>query len=250
HALFENFAFEPLSTTAGEIAMIRDLFFELYDADQDAVRTLRKQEATESSFRKYAGRYEVLHIATHGFFADPSKQSVEQLADDEGPGRSETLLDYVRGFHPGMLSGLALTGANHAPDSDDEDDGILTADEISFLRLKGVALVVLSASETGLGPSAGGEGVLGVQRAFQVSGAKSVIGTLWKVDDLATRLLMERFYRNLWDKEMTRVDALREAQLWMLNNPTSIRGTKRIETESTRTPPYYWAAFVLSGDWR
>ena len=77
-----------------------------------------------------------------------------------------------------------------------------------------------------------------------------MVGTLWKVDDQATRRLMERFYLNLWEKEMTRLDALRESQLWMLNNPASIRGAKRVEQESTRIPPYYWAAFSLSGDWR
>ena len=267
--LFQDVAFTPLDETAGEIAAIRDLFFEVYDAEANAVRTLRKQQATEAAFRKYAGKYETLHIATHGFFADPTKKSAEQHAEEENPGnrsglfgQNENSLAFARGFHPGMLSGLALAGANHAPTSADDDDGILTADEISFQRLEGVDLVVLSACETGLGAVAGGEGLLGVQRAFQVSGARSVVASLWNVDDVATRRLMERFYRNLWDKEMGKLDALREAQLWMLNNPGSVRGTlvrlksapketlPKPETLEKRTDPRFWAAFVLSGDWR
>ena len=82
------------------------------------------------------------------------------------------------------------------------------------------------------------------------------------MDDVATRRLMDRFYRNLWDKEMTRLDALREAQLWMLNNPASIRGSivrlkkppkdtsPKPDNTTDRTNPRFWAAFTLSGDWR
>jgi CHAT domain-containing protein len=273
--LFRDVAFGPLDETAGEIAAIRDLFFELFDAEPDAVRTLRKQQATESAFRQYAGKYETLHIATHGFFADASKKSAEQSAAAETRagsrsglfGQNDNAMTHVTGFHPGMLSGLALAGANHAPEADGDDDGILTADEISFLRLEGVDLVVLSACETGLGEVAGGEGLLGVQRAFQVSGARSVLASLWSVDDVATRRLMDRFYRNLWNKKMTRLDALREAQLWMLKNPGSIEGSivrgslvrlkkppkdtsPKPENATARTNPRFWAAFTLSGDWR
>jgi CHAT domain-containing protein len=109
----------------------------------------------------------------------------------------------------------------------------------------------LSACETGLGQTAGGEGLLGLQRAFQVAGARTVVASLWKVDDRATRDLMERFYDNLWDREMGKLAALREAQLWMLNE----RGRRGLDlpddgTAPQRLPPFYWAAFVLSGDWR
>ncbi|MFT5327489.1 MAG: CHAT domain-containing protein, partial [Planctomycetaceae bacterium] len=271
--LFQDVAFAPLAETAGEIAGIRDLFLEFHEMDSDAVRMLQKQQATESAFRDFAGQYSTLHIATHGFFADPSKKSVQQYAEEEDSRTRSGLFaqndlpsNYVRGFYPGMLSGLALAGANRAPESEGQDDGILTADEISFLRLEGVDLVVLSACETGLGPVAGGEGLLGVQRAFQVSGARSVVASLWNVDDIATRRLMERFYRNLWERKLSKLDALREAQLWMLNNPDSISGADRgtlvrlkkpaRETPTkpgklaTRTDPKFWAAFVLSGDWR
>ena len=103
----------------------------------------------------------------------------------------------VVGFHPGLLSGLALAGANRPPEPG-QDDGILTAPEVAELDLAGVELVALSACETGLGESAGGEGLLGLQRAFQEAGVGSVVASLWSVDDAATRALMERFYQNLW----------------------------------------------------
>ena len=116
----------------------------------------------------------------------------------------------VVGFHPGLLSGLALAGANR-PLEPGQDDGILTATEVAELDLSGVALVALSACETGLGQSAGGEGLLGLQRAFQEAGVGSVVASLWSVDDAATRALMERFYENLWQRRMGKLAALRSA---------------------------------------
>jgi CHAT domain-containing protein len=81
------------------------------------------------------------------------------------------------------------------------------------------------------------------------------VASYWKVDDLVTRQFMERFYRNLWEREMSRLDALREAQLHFLKNPDAVRGEFRgldfIEDDQPqRTSPKYWAAFQLSGDWR
>ena len=125
---------------------------------------------------------------------------------------------------------------------------------MAALDLGGVDLAVLSACETGLGPVAGGEGVLGLQRAFQVSGARTVMASLWKVSDEATRLLMERFYENLWDKRLGKLEALRQAQLAVLREGPQ-RGMAIVTkgdqpAKPRRAPPYYWAAFVLSGDWR
>ena len=144
-----------------------------------------------------------------------------------------------------------FAGANKPPEAG-KDDGILTALEVSALDLSKVDTVVLSACETGLGEVAGGEGLLGLQRSFQVAGAKTVVASLWKVPDAATSKLMQRFYENLWDKKMGKLAALREAQIWMLRDKGN-RGLALDEDQPTDTgplPPYYWAAFVLSGDWR
>src|ERR1700683_2042430 len=99
----------------------------------------------------------------------------------------------------------------------DDDDGVLTALEVGELDLSKVELAVLSACETGLGEVAGGEGLLGLQRAFQVAGAHSVVASLWSVGDEPTRALMARFYENLWTKGQPPAQALREAQLSMLS---------------------------------
>ena len=169
--------------------------------------------------------------------------------------------------HPGLLSGLAFAGANNPPETGG-NDGILTALEVAALDFGQAEMVVLSACDTGLGPSAGREGLLGLQRAFQIAGAKSCVASLWSVDDAATQALMIEFYRNLWERKLSRIDALRQAQLTMLESfdpgEGLVRGTigklpgktannppsETRNRQSARVPPRYWAAFVLSGDWR
>ena len=214
-------------------------------------------------------------MATHGFFAPETVRSALDRRDDEQ--RPGGLLlgkaDEVRGFHPGLLSGIALAGANlgaraetnalSASDTD-HDDGILTALEVEGLDLANVELVVLSACETGLGKTAGGEGVLGLQRAFQIAGARNVVASLWKVDDQTTAALMRLFYHTLWFEKKNPARALREAQLAILRNPDQVetlattRGANfekvvQLVDGGQRTParktasPRLWAAFVLSG---
>jgi hypothetical protein len=97
-----------------------------------------------------------------------------------------------------------------------------------ILALRGCDLVVLSACETGLGNLESGQGVLGLQRAFQAAGARAVVASLWKVDDAATGVLMDRFYSNLWTRKLPTLEALRQAQLAVLNDPGLVeahRGT-------------------------
>jgi CHAT domain-containing protein len=186
-----------------------------------------------------------LHLATHGYFAPPEMRNALAPADDpsqlrswEGMGRAE-----LTGYYPGLLSGLAWAGASK-PKTDpntglvDVGAGLMTAEEVSTLDLKGCELAVLSACETGLGRTAGGEGVLGLQRAFHQAGCRTVVASLWKVNDEATRVLMERFYTNLWEKKLPVLDALRQAQLSLLDDPDFGDGGN----------PRLWAAWVLSGD--
>jgi len=244
--------FEPLENSRGEMLAVRDSF-ELAHPDGN-VRLLRRGQATEAVFRQQATHYRFLHVTTHGFFAPPQLRSLLGTADTEqkGLGPNAALKKKFTTFHPGLLSGLAMAGAN-LPSKPGRDDGILTAEEVASLNLGAVDLAVLSACETGLGPVAGGEGVLGLQRAFQVSGARTVVASLWKVSDESTRVLMERFYENLWEKKLPKLEALRLAQLWMLNECPERGVTIEPETPATRKPrrsPYYWGGFVLSGDWR
>jgi CHAT domain-containing protein len=89
-----------------------------------------------------------------------------------------------------------------------------------------------------------------------------VVASLWKVPDKATQLLMTRFYDNLWQKKMSKLVALREAQRWLLHEapkqPGLVRGLEAIDASEPSgsygaagaLPPFYWSAFVLSGDWR
>jgi CHAT domain-containing protein/Tfp pilus assembly protein PilF len=242
-------AWKKLEGTRGEIVTIRDTFEQRFS--QGTVKVLRGPQATEQALRDLAKQYTHLHLATHGFFAPPEVKSA--LALDATALRNGDLLgnrEVISGFDPGLMSGLVLAGANRVPEPG-KDDGILTALEVAELDLTKGQLVVLSACETGLGKVAGGEGLLGLQRAFQVAGAKSVVASLWQVDDDATRKLMERFYENLWQKKLSRQEALRQAQLAMLRGEL-VRGAEVEKTEPgpRRLPPHYWAAFVLSGDWR
>ena len=225
--------FQPLAGTEGELATIQKLYRDNFGPD--GLTALEATGALQDAVVRKAPQHLYLHLATHGYFAAPRFKSAldrstraSDVADDKL--QSDQSLS---GYHPGLLAGLALAGANHPTD---EDDGILTAEEVGSLNLAGVQLVVLSACETGLGKNAGGEGLLGLQRAFQAAGARTVIGSLWKVPDTATRDLMERFYDNLWTKEMGKLEALREAQLWMLRE-RGPRGLTRIEMDTAGRRP-------------
>jgi CHAT domain-containing protein len=247
--------FDPLPATDGEVTYIKELYGRLFEITPDDPKSLFAAEADEARFRRFAPQYRHLHLATHGFFA--GEQYASALGTRSGGDSSDRAMladreSEITGYNPGLLSGLALAGANREPTASG-DDGILTSQEIGTMDLSGVDMVVLSACDTGLGQTAGGEGLLGVQRAFQVAGARTTVASFWKVDDLVTRFLMERFYRNLWEKEMSRLEALREAQLYVLDHPEEIRGSELVETDAEakpRTSPRYWASFTLSGDWR
>ena len=100
---------------------------------------------------------------------------------------------------------------------------------------------MLSACDTGLGTVAAGEGVLGLRRAFQVAGARTVIMSLWSVEDQATRQWMEALYHARLGQRLDTADAVREAGLTMLRE-------RRAKGQSVH--PFYWASFVAAGDWR
>jgi CHAT domain-containing protein len=245
-----------LPGTAVELTGVAETFRK--SAPDARVTELRKGLAAEEWVRRSAPRHAYLHFATHGFFAP---EGYGQLVSEESEERGLKLAarrdeQPKPAPDPGLLSGLICAHAND-PKGSSGEDGILTALEVQDLDLSRVEMVVLSACETGLGRTAGGEGVLGLQRAFHLAGARTAVTSLWKVDDEATRVLMTRFYDNLFAKKMGRVEALAEAQKWMMSEgPRSgfTRGLKlapkKGERSEERASPYYWAAFVLSGDWR
>ena len=191
-----GFGFEPLPGTRREVERIAALY------NEDAAVYLGA-DATEERAKSAGTRY--LHFATHG------------LLDERFP----------------LNSGLALT----IPDEFVEggDNGLLQAWEIFESVRLDADLVVLSACESALGQEVGGEGLVGLTRAFQYAGARSVLASLWQVADESTAILMERFYHHLRAGK-TKDEALRAAQLEL------VRGAA--------PAPHAWAAFQLHGDWR
>ena len=165
-------------------------------------------------------------------------------------------------------SGLLLSGANIAlqgkPLPEGIEDGILTAKELAELDLRGVDLVVLSACQTGLGEIAG-DGVFGLQRGFKKAGANTLLMSLWKVDDNATRLLMTQFYKNLFAGK-SKFESLRDAQKYVRDyevnvetasdkqwkslarqkkNQSKKQTSKKVKKIKKYKDPYYWAGFIL-----
>ncbi|CBN54862.1 putative Tetratricopeptide repeat domain protein [Kamptonema sp. PCC 6506] len=114
-------------------------------------------------------------------------------------------------------------------------NGFLRLSDIFNLHLP-AELVVLSACQTGQGQEVKGEGIIGLTRGFMYAGAARVLVSLWKVDDQATAELMKRFYRGMLQEKLTPAAALRQAQVEMSQIPQW-------------SSPYYWAAFVLQGEW-
>jgi CHAT domain-containing protein len=252
---------DRLKGTRTEMNDIRGLFEEHFDRED--CRLLQGREAEEYKLVEEMPNFRWVHIATHGFYARdletsallPIQQPNRYLQSGFGDDESDPPLFgrmAVSTLYPGLLSGIALAGANRQ--SEEEDDGLLTAAEVAELDLHRLEFVVLSACESGLGHAQRGEGLGSLQRAFHLAGVRTVVGSLWRVDDDFTQKLMSAFYEELWTNKKSRIEALRAAQLAMLRREGAGRGLIPVEghpaTSEKRLPPYYWAAFVLSGDFR
>jgi CHAT domain-containing protein len=200
---------------------------------------LTGRAASASAFKVEAGTHQVLHVATHGFFLGGHCASA---LDPSAPSAPLQASARIARENPLLLSGLAFAGANKRQSArGSEDDGIVTAEEIASLDLHGVEWAVLSACDTGVGEIKAGEGVFGLRRAFQVAGARTVIMSLWSVEDRATREWMAALYRERFANGLTTVDAVRAASLDVL---------RRRRAAGQSAHPFYWAGFVASGDWR
>jgi CHAT domain-containing protein len=179
------------------------------------VNTYRGRSATEESFKALSGQGKnILHLATHGFYW-PEKEAQQQKFFTQNS-TIESDVQQALPIDPLNRCGLLFAGANTALGGHSNrldkgvQDGILTAKEISALDLRGADIVVLSACETGLG-DVSGEGVFGLQRAFKIAGAQTMLMALWKVDDDATRMLTTAFYR-YYSQGMSKRQAFRMAQ--------------------------------------
>jgi len=249
----------PLPGTRREVQAIAALF------PEGQVTTLLGSQATESAVQGLARSgalkgYRFIHLATHGK-ANPSvalSSAVFLAAEPEGPAESAD---------PSALE--------TAP------DGQVTAEQIVRSWDLDADLVVLSACESALGRSAGGEGYLGFVQALFVKGARSLVLSQWRVDDKATSLLMTRFYQNLLGKRpglskpLPKAVALLEAEDWLRNltpdevgselaaldrggvrRLTDLSGpggrkaapSSKLAASRPYAHPYYWAAFILIGD--
>ena len=236
-------------------------------------KVLQRSAGSASATQLYLDLPQVrwAHLATHGFFAAPETAERKYLFDEKefrlgvkGFSGSERLGAGAR--HPLTQTGLVLTGANLKGKDAPADGGMLTAEAIAGLDLRKLDLAVLSACETGLGEGMNGEGVFGLQRAFHLGGCRSVLASLWKVDDDATAALMAVFYHELWVNDCSPIEALRRAQLALYRNPSDVKELARGRgpdfdktVRRVTTPPPKgerpkkaaqirdWAAFVLSG---
>jgi Uncharacterized protein conserved in bacteria len=196
--------------------------------------------ATVKSYKRleYSGK-EVENIASY-FKKGNAEIYLRNDATEENVKREGELkkFNYIHFATHGFIdeakpdfSSLVLTKTNNS-----EEDGFLQATEIFNLNLN-ADLVVLSACQTGLGKLIRGEGMVGLTRAFMYAGTPTVLVSLWSVSDISTATLMGEFYKNLIKEKLGKTDALRKAQLSMLGNEKFAH-------------PFYWAPFVLIGDWR
>ena len=185
---------------------------------------------TEDSFKNLDGqKISIIHLATHGFFLKDkaARQTTYYNKKLRSNGNSQIDLSMKR-------SGLLFSGANitwlgnSLPDY--VEDGILLAEEIPSINLRGCSLLVLSACETGLGEISS-EGVFGLQRGFKQAGVKTIVMSLWKVDDIATQIFMSTFYKYL-TKGKSKHQSFMKAQDYL-------RKTKEFND------PIYWAAFIM-----
>ena len=226
--------FDPLFNTALETQEIKELLI-----DKNIKTTLYSGEfGTEESFRNLSGQsHGIIHLATHGMYINPegvaTKRNeynfdfLESLASLDDPVKEDVVLTHSFLV---MSGGNKLIARKSVPDKN--NDGILTSKEISQLDFHGLDLVVLSACESALGDIDNG-GVYGLQRGFKKAGANTILMSLDKVDDEATKILMIEFYRNLIGGK-TKLESLRNAQKYL----RSVENGKYDD-------PKYWASFIM-----
>jgi tetratricopeptide (TPR) repeat protein len=234
--------FEPLPGTLEEVAQLGANFEKLGEHRGEIV-VLHGLDASREKLFRLAPRVRFLHVATHGWFApDAIRSSQDPKPPDRSPGwvRRTSDAERTKAMNPMLLCGLALAGANLPADRAGRIPGLVTAEELSTLDLSNCELAVLSACDTNVGLRRAGQGVASLQKALHIAGARSVITSLWKVPDEATKGLMLDFYRRLWVEKKPKWQALWEAKM-KIRNEKDEAGRPRYSTRD-------WAAWVLTGD--
>lgn len=244
----------PAPDYSGELAIIAD---PLYSPDDDRITEPSPSYPSDRRGVPRTGREEPGRAYVRLTFAEQEARGIARFTPDNrvflalGANASrETVLSgalsgyrYVHFATHGTidtrfpeLSSLVLSLV------DDEgrahDDGYLRLNDIYGLKLDATDMVVLSACETALGREVRGEGLVGLTRGFLYAGAERVVASLWQVQDRATARLMEHLYRGLLEEGRPPAEALRHAQLAFLDEGGRLAF------------PYYWAGFVLQGEWR
>jgi len=195
---------------------------------------LEGTSATEARVRAAAGDVEVLHFATHGLELGGACATTSAIVARGFALAADAPLDDAAA--PASAAALLL-----APGDAPGDDGLLTAQEIASLDLSHTRLAVLAACTTAAGTTRHYEGLFGLARAFRLAGVRTTITSLWPVEDAATAEWSEALYAARLDRGLDTAQSLADAQRTVL-------AARRARGESTH--PYYWAAFVASGDWR
>jgi len=233
--------FASLPGTLDETRNLEDLARKLGNSPE--VVLLMNGEASRASIEALAPRSRFLHLATHGWFAPDSVRSWSDPEPMDKQGNALARMsaeEHVKGSSPMLLCGIALAGANLPANAVGRYPGLVTAEEISGWDLSNCELAVLSACDTNVGERKAGQGVASLQKALHMAGARTVITSLWKVPDEATRDLMLDFYRRIWVEKEPKGRALWNAKK-CLRNAKDERG---VPIYSTRD----WAAWVLTGE--
>jgi len=194
----------------------------------EPVLTYFDSQSSEENLKRDSHGKRAIHLATHGYYI-----SEECRPEHTGAG-------FV-GESPLLQSGLFLAGSNRMGQGATDqgvEDGIVTAEEVAGLNLQGVQLVILSACETGIGRVRSGEGIFGLRRAFEMAGAQTVISALWAVDDQSAAAIIGQLFAT---GEDNMADAMRDSALKMIYERRSA---------GRSDDPFFWASFVLTGDWR
>lgn len=204
-------------------------------AQADSLQLLIGENATEARVRQASPGVDVVHFATHSIgvagagCASVATRGFALVSETPAPEADAAL------FAPAALA-LASTQP-----SGSENDGVLSAEEIAALDLSQVHWAVLAACATAAGATRHYEGLFGLARAFRVAGARTVLMSLWPVDDEATAQWSKALYQARFDRGLDTAAALAQAQRSLLD-------ARRSRGDSQH--PYYWAGFVAAGDWR